>query len=100
MENKKMKIITINVSVIFLKAFDILSSHYPSRSECMRHALREFLIKEMQFNTLLTGEDHENIIKSIQEEDLSKLRMEYQKKPLGNKFYLEGLGINEVGGLD
>ena len=100
MENKRMKIITINVPVIFLKAFDILSSHYSSRSECMRHALREFLVKEIEFNGLLTGTDHEQIIKAIHDENIEKLRMEHQKKPLGNKYYLESLGFNEVGDVD
>ena len=87
-----MKIITINVPVIFLKAFEKIQDHYPSRSECMRHALREFLVKEIEFHGVLTGEGNENIIRQIQEENITKLRMEYQKKPLGNKFYLEGLG--------
>lgn len=44
----RMKIITINVPQIVLKAVDnlVMKGLYPSRSECMRNALRDFVRSE------------------------------------------------------
>jgi antitoxin ParD1/3/4 len=46
-----MRIITVNLPVPYLKAIDALAGEgglYPSRSELIRVAVREFLIKEME----------------------------------------------------
>ena len=94
MTGKNMKIMTINVPIIFLEAFKKVEAHYPSRSEMMRIALREFLIKELAFNTQITGKDHETFIRIVRETPITK----HQNKPigLGNKYYLEGLEELEV----
>lgn len=45
-----MKIITVNLSVLYLKAIDALVGEdkiFPSRSELVRVACREYLLKEM-----------------------------------------------------
>ena len=97
----KMKIMTINVPIIFLEAFEKVKAHYPSRSEMMRVALREFLIKELALNTTLTGEDHETFIRIVKETPITNPRpLGYKNKPngLGNKYYLEGLEAVEVEG--
>ena len=94
MANKKMKIMTINVPVIFLEAFEEIKTHYPSRSEMMRVALREFLIKELALNTTLTGKDHSDFIRIVKETPTENI-LKHQHEPMGNKYYLEGMNINE-----
>ena len=45
-----MRIITINVPESYLTAIKkLVGTIYPSRSECIRVALREFLIRELEF---------------------------------------------------
>ena len=91
MTGKNMKIMTINVPIIFLEAFKKVEAHYPSRSEMMRIALREFLIKELAFNTQITGKDHETFIRIVKETPITKpLNGEPKKKPLGNAFWING----------
>lgn len=49
-----MKIITINVPQSYIDAIaKLVGVIYPSRSECIRVALREFLIRELEFARLL-----------------------------------------------
>ena len=92
MTDKRMKIITINVPKIFLKAFKQIEEHYSSRSEAIRVAIREFLIKEIKLNGLLTGEDHEDFIRVVKETPTENLfKLKHQKKPIGNGYYLEEL---------
>jgi len=48
---KKMKIITVNLPVPYIKTIENLVGDkglYPSRSELMRVAIRDFLIKELE----------------------------------------------------
>lgn len=61
-----MKIITINLSEKYLAAIQVLVSRrmYPSRSECIRAALHEFLADELQLMANLDPETFEMIIRS------------------------------------
>jgi len=46
-----MKIVTVNIPEPFIKAIDKLTGHnglYPSRSELIRVAVRDFLLKELK----------------------------------------------------
>ena len=98
MTGKKMKIMTINVPIIFLDAMKKVSAHYPSRSEMIRVALKEFLVKELALNTTLTGEDHDICIRIVKETPITNTRhLGYKNKPNGleNKYYLEGLKVVE-----
>jgi antitoxin ParD1/3/4 len=72
------RIITCNVPEIYLKAIDRLVSKngkpglYPSRSELIRVAVREFLIKELQaakaFEELNSGKSFDNQLEISPEE--------------------------------
>ena len=91
--NQGMKVFNVNVPIIYFEAFETLKLHYPSRSEIMRHALRDFLIKELGFDSVLTGEDRQDLIKKVQDASIKiKERNEMKKKPrpLGNSFYMNG----------
>lgn len=62
-----MKIITINVPVSYLQAIDSLCGEgglYPSRSELIRVAVRDFLIKEIEASKAFTK--YQNQIISIE----------------------------------
>ena len=92
---------TINVPIIFLDVMKKVSAHYPSRSEMIRVALKEFLVKELAFNTQITGKDNEKYIRIVKETPVENPRpLGYKNKPngLGNKYYLEGLEDIEVEG--
>lgn len=93
MANNRLKIITINIPKIYLGVMAKVQEHYNSRSEMMRVALREFLIKELEFNSKLTGEDHQDFIRVVRETPTTVLT--HQKKPIGNSYYLDNLGMNE-----
>ncbi|MHA1518711.1 MAG: ribbon-helix-helix domain-containing protein [Promethearchaeota archaeon] len=46
-----MRIITVNLPISYLRAIDSLTGHeglYPSRSELIRVAVRDFLIRELE----------------------------------------------------
>ena len=60
-----MKIITINLPEKYLKGIQILQDLgvYPSRSEAIRTALREFLEDEIEFYITLEDGKFEKIIK-------------------------------------
>lgn len=62
-----MKIATINIPDEYLSCIEILVTlgYYPSRSECVREALKQFLGKERQLNENLNAENFERV-KSIQ----------------------------------
>jgi Arc/MetJ-type ribon-helix-helix transcriptional regulator len=51
MEEKEVKIITINLPERYLAAIQVLNDLgiYPSRSEAIRIALKDFLLDEMKF---------------------------------------------------
>lgn len=64
----KMKIITINLPAKVLKIVDILSGEngiYPSRSEMIRDAIKEFIMREFPF--LLNISDDKNYQDAINE---------------------------------
>jgi Arc/MetJ-type ribon-helix-helix transcriptional regulator len=68
-----MKIITVNLPVPFLEKIDSLTGEgglYPSRSELIRVAIRDFLIRELQ-----AAQDAE---KGVQEKPAS-VRIDYTK---------------------
>ncbi len=51
LEGRHIRIITVNLPVSYLKAIDSLTGHeglYPSRSELIRVAVRDFLIRELE----------------------------------------------------
>ena len=88
-----MKVFTLNIPTIYWEAFEVLQTRYPSKSEIMRVALRDFLVKELAFDSLLTGEDRSNIIKRVQAEiiNMKERHMKNRKhQPLGNGFYMNG----------
>ena len=57
-ENKKMKIVTINIPDQYLDCLEIMVNmgFYPSRSEAVRQALKQFLVHEQEVNEGLTVE--------------------------------------------
>ncbi len=61
-----MKIITINLPEKYLQAIQILNDMgvYPSRSEAIRNALREFLTKELKMFKDLDEESFKMLIRS------------------------------------
>lgn len=58
-----MKIATINIPDEYLNCIEILVNlgYYPSRSECVREALKQFLGKEAQLNENLSAEKFEQL---------------------------------------
>ena len=93
MGTETMKVFTLNIPTIYWEAFEVLQTHYPSKSEIMRVALRDFLVKELAFDSLLTGEDRTNIIRRVQEEliNMKERHLKNRKhQPLGNGFYING----------
>lgn len=60
-----MKIITINLPLAYFKALQILQDLgiYPSRSEAIRYALREFLEDELMFQESIEDGNYEKTIK-------------------------------------
>lgn len=97
-----MVILTINIPRLYYDALDIVKLHYPSRSEALRTALRDFLIKELEFNGNITRDNHDMLINNvkmipleksnkIKTKSLEKSKRKYTKKiPLGNAFYING----------
>lgn len=63
-----MKIITINLSEKYLSAIQTLITQgkYPSRSEAVRIALRNFLHKELQFDNDLEPDNFNELIRGIE----------------------------------
>ena len=61
-----MKIITINLSEQYLNAIQILNDLgiYPSRSEAIRIALRDFLSNELKFYQDLDEENFKMLVRS------------------------------------
>lgn len=61
-----MKIITINLPEKYLAAIQVLQDMgvYPSRSEALRVALKQFLVKELRFNSELEPESFKMITRS------------------------------------
>ena len=61
-----MKIITINLPEKYLAAIQILqdNSIYPSRSEAIRSALRDFLTNELKFYGELDDENLDILLKN------------------------------------
>lgn len=61
-----MKIITINLPEKYLAAIQVLQDMgvYPSRSEALRVALKQFLVKELKFNSELEPESFKMITRS------------------------------------
>jgi Arc/MetJ-type ribon-helix-helix transcriptional regulator len=58
-----MKIATINIPDEYLNCIEILVNlgYYPSRSECVREALKQFLGREVQLNENLKAENFERV---------------------------------------
>jgi Arc/MetJ-type ribon-helix-helix transcriptional regulator len=77
-----MKIVTVNVPESYLDAIEKLTGNdglYPSRSELIRCAVRDFLIKELQMaKTLIRSNENSNL-----EEELSD--SEYVRIPVKSK---------------
>ena len=62
-----MKIITINLPEAYLKAIQILNEKgvYPSRSEAIRVALKEFLTDELKMYQELEEENFKILVRNI-----------------------------------
>jgi Arc/MetJ-type ribon-helix-helix transcriptional regulator len=77
-----MKIVTVNVPESYLDAIEKLTGNdglYPSRSELIRCAVRDFLIKELQMaKKLIRSNENSNL-----EEELSD--SEYVRIPVKSK---------------
>lgn len=58
-----MKIATINIPNDYLECIECLVNlgYYPSRSECVREALKEFLGREVQLNEKIKKENFERV---------------------------------------
>ena len=77
-----MKIVTVNVPEPYINAIDKLTGHdglYPSRSELIRVAVRDFLLKELRMANNLTiyqkksaeeNFDHENYVRVPVDDDM------------------------------
>lgn len=65
MEVIKIKIITINLPIAYIKAIQALNDLgiYPSRSEALRQALKEFLQNEFRFYEDLDSENFKELIR-------------------------------------
>ncbi len=63
----KIKIITINLPIRYLEAIQVLTDlrQYPSRSEAIREALRDFLKKELIFFDKLEEKSFKILIRSV-----------------------------------
>lgn len=61
-----MKIITINLPEKYLAAIQVLNDMgvYPSRSEALRVALKQFLSKELKFNSDLEPDSFKMLTRS------------------------------------
>lgn len=74
-----MKIVTVNIPESFIDAIEKLigdNGIYPSRSELIRAAVREFLIKELTLaNNIIKYKDEYNI-EELSEEDYVRVPIE------------------------
>jgi Arc/MetJ-type ribon-helix-helix transcriptional regulator len=121
--NKSMEIVTINLPKAYLRHiedlidfdnFEEVFGYEPSRSELIRHATREYIIKTYGLARLLIKfkiEKRKILEKTIYKEERvlaevrrrekevkdipysTKRRGRSRKEPLGNKFYVKG--VNE-----
>ena len=85
------------IPISFMDGLEVLNSNYPSKSYCVRRALKDFLIKTIQKNDEITGEKHPELIKKIQDENIYQQSKGRGNKPLGNIYHpkVSNLGINE-----
>ena len=82
-----MKIVTVNIPIPYINAIDKLTGHdglYPSRSELIRVAVRDFLIKELKMAAEMSEYykepkkpkkpefDHKNFVRVPQNKDDEK----------------------------
>ena len=92
---KKMRIITVNLPVSYLKAIESLTGGdglYPSRSELIRVAVRNFLIRELE-----SAKSFEKYQQSIQKSQESKEPEPINKELDENLFVQVPIG-NETAG--
>lgn len=71
-----MKIITVNLPVPYIKTIELLvgnDSLYPSRSELIRVAIRDFLIKELEVAKTLPEPVEEPLIKPVEKPNEVKI---------------------------
>jgi len=77
-----MKIITVNIPVSHIKMIDSLVGEtglYPSRSELIRVALRDFLIKQLEESFECENNDKESIVVTEHSDDSMYIRVPYEK---------------------
>ena len=81
-----MRIITVNLPVSYLKAIDGLigeNALYPSRSELIRVAVRDFLIKELESGKSFGNYSHSTQIVPIQNQPELDQSL-FVQVPIGN----------------
>jgi metal-responsive CopG/Arc/MetJ family transcriptional regulator len=102
-KKQKMKVITINVPRIYLAfMFEMLKEdepNYPSRSELVRAAIKDFIVKELLFRESLKGYLKRNNRRLKEEKERKRLitileapRYKTVKVPIENY----NKGLNEV----
>jgi Arc/MetJ-type ribon-helix-helix transcriptional regulator len=74
-----MKIVTVNVPESYIEAIEKLIGEnglYPSRSELIRCAVREFLLKELQMASRLKRSNNPNRSEDFDEENFVRVPVE------------------------
>jgi Arc/MetJ-type ribon-helix-helix transcriptional regulator len=70
--NMPMKIVTINIPDQYLDCIEVMiqMGFFPSRSEAVREALKQFLVNEVDINHALTSEGFQQLKRQQLEEIL------------------------------
>lgn len=89
-----MKIVTVNVPEAYIEAINKLIGDgglYPSRSELIRCAVREFLLKELRLAQNMTkyNEPAHDDLKNLEFDDKNFVRIPIEKRDADNEPYRE-----------
>ena len=89
-----MKIVTVNVPEVYIEAIKKLIGDgglYPSRSELIRCAVREFLLRELQLAKNMTkyNEPTHDDLKNLEFDDKNFVRIPIEKRDDNNEPYRE-----------
>ena len=87
-----MKIVTVNVPEAYIEAINKLIGDgglYPSRSELIRCAVREFLLKELRLAQNMTkyNEPAHDDLKNLEFDDKNFVRIPIEKRDADNEPY-------------
>jgi Arc/MetJ-type ribon-helix-helix transcriptional regulator len=98
MPKGKMRIITVNISEPHVAALKMLQDFglYPSRSEAMRVALRDFILEELG---VMKNTYHEDLVKEwnkVQKETVSNPSLKHKKEVIAKVLRKLNKEMNEL----